>query len=75
MNFNVKNGFRVKVKGYYPWPNRKNPKETIQLFPGDLLSKNDNGTYCKQTGIACFNIHLTDDQVEPWPVKNQKMKM
>lgn len=65
-DFTIKNGFTVKERGRYPWPCEPEPKRTIELFPGDVLTKNpENGTYMKHTGLGCFNIILSDAEVEP----------
>jgi len=64
-NFTVKNGFRVKQDGEYPWPWPNDPNHTITLFTDDVLTKEEDGKYMKQTGIGCCNIVLTDEQVVP----------
>lgn len=65
-NFTIKNGFKVKARGVYPWPCRDAPERTIELFEADVLTKDpETGKYMKHTGLGCFNIVLTDDQVEP----------
>lgn len=64
--FTIKNGFKVKARGEYPWPCASSPDRTIELFTDDVLTKDPkDGTYMKHTGLGCFGIKLTDEQVEP----------
>lgn len=51
----------------YPWPNAKNPDQTLMLFHDDVLTKDPNGTYWKHTGIMVGNLHIPADHIEPWP--------
>lgn len=71
-DFTIKGGVRVKVKGEYPWPiapehckNNADRNRTIELWPDDVLTKQDNGKYMKHTGLGCTNIVLTEEQIEP----------
>jgi len=65
-NFAIKNGVHPKTAGHYPWPCADLPDRTIELFTDDVLTKDPKtGTYMKHTGLGCFNIVLTDEQVEP----------
>jgi len=63
--FIIKDGFRVKAEGEYPWPWTGNKNRTIKLFTDDVLTKEAGGKYMKHTGLGCLNIILRDDQVEP----------
>lgn len=56
---------KVRKEGRYPWPCDDLPDRTIELAEDDVLTKTPNGKYMKHTGLGCFNIVLTDDQVEP----------
>ena len=73
-NFIIKNGFRVKQDGEYPWPCPSDPNRTITLFTDDVLTKEEDGKFMKQTGLGCFGIILTEDQVVPIE-KEVKMRM
>lgn len=65
-SFTINNGVRPKVAGIYPWPCADLPDRTIELFTDDVLTKDPTtGLYMKHTGLGCFNIVLTDEQVEP----------
>lgn len=64
-NFTIKNGFRVKVRGIYPWPCADLPDRTLELFEDDVLTKQADGTYMKHTGLGTFGHVLKDDEVEP----------
>ena len=64
-DFTIKNGFRPKAAGSYPWPCKDLPKRTIDLFTDDVLTKSEDGTWMKHTGLGCLRIVLTDEQVEP----------
>lgn len=64
-DFTIKHGFRPMADGQYPWPCASLPMRTIELFTDDVLSKCEDGTYMKHTGLGCLHIVLTDEQVEP----------
>ena len=66
--FEIEDGWKVKVRGRYPWPWRGNPGRTIELFPDDILTKGEGG-YSKHNGLCCTGIKLTPDQVEPYGKK------
>ena len=56
--------YRPKEQGRYPWPCADQPDRTIELLDDDVLTKDTNtGTFMVHTGIGCFGIVLTDDQV------------
>ncbi len=59
--------YKPKEAGRYPWPCRAEPARTIDLFADDVLTKDEDGTYRTHTGLMCFNIQLTDEQVEFHP--------
>ena len=64
--FTITNGVRVKKDGSYSWPCKGEPNRTIELFTDDVLTKDPAaGTYMAHTGIGCFGIVLTDEEVEP----------
>ena len=64
-DFTIKGGFRVKAEGTYPWPCKDEPNRVMDLYPWDVLTKSEDGTYMKHTGLGTLGHVLTDDQVEP----------
>lgn len=64
-DFWVRGGVKPKEKCTVPWPCKGEPDRTIDLYPDDVLTRQGDGRYFKQTGIGCFNIVLTEDQIEP----------
>jgi hypothetical protein len=62
-SFSIKGGFRPKADGNYPWPCKGSPDRTIELFADDVLTKSPDGTWMKHTGLGCFGIVLTDEEV------------
>ena len=66
-SYTVTGYYKPKAQGKYPWPCEAEPDRTIELFVDDVLTKDPDGTYCTHTGLMCFRIQLTDDQVEFHP--------
>lgn len=68
-DFTIKGGVRVKAEGEYPWPALRcfppEPHRKIHLYTDDVLTKREDGTYMKHTGLGCFGIVLRDDEIEP----------
>ncbi len=58
-------GFRPVSDMVVPWPCNSAPERTIELFGDDVLTKSEDGTWMKQTGLGCLGIVLRDDQVKP----------
>ena len=57
--------FTVLEKKTYPWPCAPNPKRTLELWPGDVLTKHPNGTLTKHNGLCMMNIRVPEgDLVE-----------
>ena len=61
--FAVENGVRVVVDGQYPWPCPTQPNRSIVLSTTDILTRSDDGTYMKHTGMGCFGIVLKEDEI------------
>ena len=62
--FNIKNYYKVKKEGQYPWPCKGYADRTIELFNDDVLTKDsEDGTFMKHTGLGCVGIILKDDEV------------
>lgn len=66
-------GYRYTISEYYkiksidkeyPWPCQSSPNRVIKLFSDDVLTKSEDGTYMKQTGLGCFGIIIPDADVE-----------
>lgn len=57
--FNIGAHFRPKP-GTYPWPCKRFPDRTINLFDDDVLTLGDSG-YTKHTGICCVGIQVPED--------------
>lgn len=55
--------YRLVKPGHYPWPCADEPNRTIELIDGDILTKDEDGSYRTHTGIMCFRIQLPDDAV------------
>jgi len=55
----------------YPWPCKRQPNRTIQLFDDDILTKQKDGKgFTKHTGLCCLNIQIPEtdlDAYEGWP--------
>jgi len=59
--------FKLKAINHckdYPWPCQSEPNRTIKLYAEDLFTKQDDGTYFKQTGLGCLGIVIPDDDLE-----------
>lgn len=61
--FKIEKYYQVKVEGEYPWACISSPNRTIKLYTDDVLTKSEDGTYMKHTGLGCFGIVLKDDEV------------
>lgn len=48
----------------YPWPCAMDPHRTIELGPGDVLTKAVNGTMTKHNGLCMVNIHVPENDLE-----------
>ena len=62
-NFKINRYYTVKEGKVYPWPCGSHPDRTIELFDDDILTKGENGTFTKQTGICCLNIKIPEEDV------------
>jgi hypothetical protein len=55
--------YTVKEPKKYPWPCEPDPKREIDLYPGDVLMKNPNGTINKHNGLFMMNIHVPESDL------------
>ena len=62
--FSIDQYYKIKKEAEYPWPCTDEPNRKITLFTDDVLTKSDDGTYTKHTGLCCCNIQLKDNEVE-----------
>ncbi len=53
----------IKKEKEYPWPCKAESERTILLFKDDVLTKNEEGTYTKHTGLCCFGIEIPDKDI------------
>ncbi len=53
--------YRVKYPVDYYW---KPIRSTFTIFPDDILHKNKDGTYTKETGLCITGLNLKDEDVE-----------
>jgi len=49
-----------KKEKKYPWPCKSDSNRTITIFDDDVLTKSEDGTYMKHTGLCCFGIEIPD---------------
>ena len=63
--------FTVRKRKTYPWPCEPNPTRTLELWPGDVLTKHPNGSMTKHNGLCMMSIRVPDaDLVEvPQPTE------
>lgn len=65
-DYSVTDYYTIKHKKKdYPWPVRDSsaPERTITLFDDDILTKSDDGTFFKQTGLGCGNITVPEEDL------------
>jgi len=63
-SYKLKSYYKVKKNGKYPWPCVSEKDRVISLFTDDILKKEPDGTFSKQTGLCCFGIKLKKSQVK-----------
>jgi hypothetical protein len=73
--FTIKDYYQVKRDGDYPWPCGPDPDRTIRLHTDDVLTKSENGSFTKHTGLGCLNIRLTDDEVNHYETDTVTLEM
>ena len=61
MHYRISHGF--KVKEFKEYPCGTNGK--VLLSPGDVLTRNLDGTYVVHTGFCRYGIRVEDDEIEP----------
>jgi hypothetical protein len=66
-DFIVKNAFRPKGEVTVPWPCKDEPERMLRLFPDDVLTKQPNGLWSRQTGLGLIDIHAKEEDLEPIP--------
>ena len=70
-SYKLEGHFTVHQKNIYPWPCAPDPTRTLELWPGDVLTKHPNGTITKHNGLCMMNIRVPEgDLVEvPQPIE------
>jgi len=63
MGYRIEGFYRVKEHGIFPWPCKAEPDRTLELWPYDVLTKDEVG-YTKHTGLMMTNILVPDEAVE-----------
>ncbi len=56
---------RPKTAIIAKWPNVHDQNRTISLTEKDILCKQEDGKWTKQTGLCCMNIVIPDDAMTP----------
>ena len=56
--------FTVREKQTYPWPCSFDPGRTFELWPGDILTKHQNGTVTKHNGLCMTNLRVPEHDLE-----------
>ena len=54
----------LKAPKEFPCPCAMDKYRTVELVPGDVLTKGANGTMTKHNGLCMINIHVPDDDLE-----------
>ena len=58
--YTLEGHYTVKEKRTYPWPCQPDPARTLELWPGDVLTKHPNGTVTKHNGLCMMNIRVPE---------------
>ncbi|MDD5015201.1 MAG: hypothetical protein PHW73_08895 [Atribacterota bacterium] len=61
--FTINKYYKIKEKKEYPWPSRLSDNGKILLFPSDVLTKNEDGTFTKHTGLCCTSILIPEEDL------------
>ena len=61
--FQLDGSYRVKKEKRYRWPCDPEPDRTTVIFPLDILSRESDGIYTKQSGIYMSGILIPDSDV------------
>ena len=59
-SYKIEGHFTVREKKEYPWPCAPMPQRTLELWPGDVLTKHPNGSVTKHNGLCMMNIRVPD---------------
>jgi len=63
-DFKINKWYRIKHKEKkYPWPCKSQRGRTITLYDDDVLTKSEDGTFMKHTGLGCFNIEIPEEDL------------
>ena len=62
--FTIKAHVKVKEDKVYPWPCASLPNRTYELFTSDVLTRNEDGTYMKHTGLGTFGHVIPESDLD-----------
>jgi hypothetical protein len=48
----------VQERRYYPWPCKPEPERKLELWPGDVLTKDPDGSVTKHNGLCMVGIRV-----------------
>lgn len=71
MSYSIKDYYKVKKEGEYDWPCKMFPKRKIKIYPDDILTKCELGSFTKHTGLACIGIIINPEDVEHFTDEQQ----
>ena len=55
--------YTVREKRQYPWPCQLQPNRMLELWPGDVLTKNQQGGVTKHNGLCMTNIRVPESDL------------
>ena len=61
--YTLGNHYTVREKREYPWPCEQQPNRVFELWPGDVLTKHQNGSVTKQNGLGMTNILVPESDL------------
>lgn len=62
--FTVGKHYRVKEDKAYPWPCKADPSRMFEIFTDDILTRMEDGTYMKHTGLGTFGHVIPESDLE-----------
>lgn len=59
--FEIKGSYKIKQKEMIcQWPCKSDKERNITIYDDDVLTKREDGTFMKQTGLGCFGIIIDE---------------
>lgn len=63
-DFEIPHWYKIKdERKEYPWPCKDVPNRTIAIYNDDVLTRSEDRTFMKHTGLGCFGIQIPDDDL------------